>query len=243
MNKICLIIPCYNEEHRINLELFKQTNDIIFIFVNDGSKDNTYQKLETNLTGTLHYTIDLKKNVGKAEATRQGMLFAQSLDIFNDFEWIGFWDADLAIPLYEVNNFVSYNDIFYKNCDAIFGSRIKRLGSTIEKKFIRSILGKIFVALIRILFKTNVYDSQCGAKLFNAKLTSKIFNEPFISKWLFDIEILMRLKGYKIVEYPLKEASEILDNSNVKIFNEATKVYLDVIKIWKRYKCLTTTKM
>ena len=245
MNKICLIIPCYNEENRINLQTYKQKINITFIFINDGSNDNTYQKIQASFLGTAHHVLNLEKNVGKAEATRQGMIFAQSLDNFAEFEWLGFWDADLAIPLYEADNFVLYHDMFYPNFDAVFGSRIKRLGSSTEKKIIRSILGKIFVSMIRVLFKTNIYDSQCGAKLFKASLANKIFAEPFISKWLFDIEILMRLKlgNFKTVEYPLKEASEILNNSNVKILNEMTKVCLDVIKIWQKYRNLPTKKI
>jgi len=70
-----------------------------FVFVNDGSKDNTYQKLKLNFEDTNHFVLNLDKNVGKAEAVRQGVLFVQSLDIYPSIEWLGFWDADLAMRL------------------------------------------------------------------------------------------------------------------------------------------------
>lgn len=233
MKNICLIIPCYNEEKRINLEIFKQSPNIVFIFVNDGSKDKTYELLKSNLDNANNYILNLENNVGKAEAVRQGMLFALSLQ--EKFEWIGFLDADLAIPINEIKNFIIYHEYFYKDFEAVFGSRVQRLGSNIKKVLIRNILGKLFAKTICIIFKLNFYDSQCGAKIFKKNIIEKTFNKEFISKWLFDIEILMRLKKHKIVEYPLKQSIE-LNNSNIRILNELPKVFFDVIKIWKKYK-------
>lgn len=43
-----------------------------------------------------------------------------------------------------------------------------------------------------------VYDTQCGAKLFNQSIVNEIFSAPFSSRWLFDIEIFGRIsKNYK----------------------------------------------
>jgi hypothetical protein len=39
-----------------------------------------------------------------------------------------------------------------------------------------------------------VYDTQCGAKLINQEIAREIFKQPFISRWLFDVELIARVK-------------------------------------------------
>ena len=41
-----------------------------------------------------------------------------------------------------------------------------------------------------------VYDNQCRAKIFSRKICDDIFYEPFISPWLFDVELFARLSLY-----------------------------------------------
>ena len=49
MEKICVIIPCYNEAQRLELEVFREfvgrEERFDFCFVNDGSQDNTSEVL------------------------------------------------------------------------------------------------------------------------------------------------------------------------------------------------------
>jgi hypothetical protein len=39
-------------------------------------------------------------------------------------------------------------------------------------------------------------DTQCGAKVMDREIASKMFNKKFITKWLFDVELFMRMKRY-----------------------------------------------
>jgi hypothetical protein len=41
--------------------------------------------------------------------------------------------------------------------------------------------------------KMPVYDTQCGAKLVRRELAEIIFREKFISRWLFDVELIARI--------------------------------------------------
>jgi glycosyltransferase involved in cell wall biosynthesis len=233
--KICLVVPCYNEVDRLDLQQFYEALDqAYFIFVNDGSNDDTLAFLEANKKEGM-YILDLKRNVGKAEAVRRGMRLIELLPIYDLVEWIGFVDADLATPLSEITNFLQYNDTFAYNADAIWGSRVKRLGSTIRRLPSRHIVGRAFATLIGFLLKTDFYDSQCGAKLFRKELIGHLFNEPFISRWIFDVELFMRLGRYRAIEYPLKEWHDIR-GGKINIVRMLPWVLYDIIRIKWRYR-------
>jgi len=97
--RILVVVPCYNEEDRLDCSAFRafaeRNTDCGFLFVNDGSTDNTGELLRelcrSNSAFLLH---ELPRNCGKAEAVRQGMLKAMEFKP----AYIGMWDADLAAP-------------------------------------------------------------------------------------------------------------------------------------------------
>ena len=101
--RVALVIPCYNEANRLDTAAFKNfrlpSDQIEFVFVNDGSTDGTLQLLQT-LPGSV---VNLERNSGKAEAVRRGILAA--LDRKPDI--VGFWDADLATPFSELPGFLA----------------------------------------------------------------------------------------------------------------------------------------
>ena len=74
MKNLCVIIPCFNEENRIQKNLFiKFLNDYPrnrIVFINDGSNDNTFTILNYLKTKKSDQVIILnnKKNLGKAES-------------------------------------------------------------------------------------------------------------------------------------------------------------------------------
>jgi hypothetical protein len=37
-------------------------------------------------------------------------------------------------------------------------------------------------------------DTQCGAKIMHKEIVEKRFRKKFLTKWLFDVEIFMRMK-------------------------------------------------
>jgi len=232
--KVCLIIPCYNEEKRLRLSEFLSGLDFCsFLFVNDGSTDRTVNLIKRVLNERI-LLLDLENNVGKAEAVRLGMLYASQNPPLNGSEWIGFWDADLATPLSEIEGFLSYASIHRGDVEAVWGSRVHRLGSSIRRNYRRHILGRVFATIAGSLLGIRSYDSQCGAKLFKSALIPEAFSEPFLSKWLFDIELIMRLQRRNIIEYPLRRWSDI-SQSKLNILSEAADILLDLIKIRIRY--------
>jgi glycosyltransferase involved in cell wall biosynthesis len=192
VRKTAVVVPCYNEEKRLKtvefLAFASREKDVFFIFVNDGSTDATGQVLKklTELNPGCAF-IELARNAGKAEAVRQGFLKAFELG----YEYVGFWDADLATPLECIPEFVSIID---SGKDVVLGSRVKLLGRRIQRRPGRHYLGRVFATLVSVLLRLPVYDTQCGAKLFRRTASLEAaMARPFRVKWTFDVELLGRL--------------------------------------------------
>ncbi|OUR98776.1 hypothetical protein A9Q84_05020 [Halobacteriovorax marinus] len=239
---LCLVIPCYNEESRLNIsEISKHAvsnSDQHLLFVNDGSRDATLEVLK--LLASSHENIsyfDLGLNSGKAEAVRQGMIFAKSL---GEFSHIGYWDADLATPFSELENFkrVMKDEKF----EIVMGSRILRLGGHVDRKWYRHLLGRVFATAASMCLSLPVYDTQCGAKFFKTSIVSELFSKKFISYWIFDVELLFRyITGKRtksinetVYELPLERWEDVA-GSKLSPF-DFLKAPLELYKIRKKYQ-------
>ncbi|MGC8603952.1 MAG: glycosyltransferase [Desulfomonilaceae bacterium] len=190
-----IVVPCYNEANRLRekafLDFINDRERLCILFVNDGSNDGTLDILRNICNHAPHrlHLLNLDTNRGKAEAIRSG--FIEAIKWGPNF--IAMWDADLATPLSMVIEFLE----FMRNNESVIlvmGSRVKLLGRRIERSRSRHILGRLAATLISYTLKLEVYDTQCGAKLFRVNdLTRSIFNSPFLSTWIFDVELIARL--------------------------------------------------
>jgi dolichyl-phosphate beta-glucosyltransferase len=216
-HRVSLVVPCYNEALRLDIERFRQylagNVQSRILFVDDGSTDGTHRVLEQVRSGHEHCAEILRcgTNKGKAEAVRLGL--TDALDNFQQ-EIVGYWDADLATPLESVSQFLTVLDS-RPEIEMVFGSRVKLLGRYVERRAMRHYLGRVFATVVSQMLRLPIYDTQCGAKLFRVTpRTRQIFADPFLSKWVFDVEIIARyLKLYGndpkqleqiIYEYPLE---------------------------------------
>lgn len=219
MSRTILVIPCYNEEERLDLAEFQRfvhaNRQVDLLFVNDGSTDRTLevlQKLSRQVPFRIH-VLDLEQNVGKAEAVRQGMLCA----LEQRPGYAGFLDADLATPLDESLRLLQVL-CRREQIDLAVGVRLSLSGHSIRRKAIRQRLGRCFSAVASFVLGLSLRDTQCGAKLFRAnELSEFLFSEPFRSRWLFDVELVARYliavgkpnASSRVYELPLDAWSEV----------------------------------
>lgn len=238
-NKIALFIPCYNEEKRFKIEKFqnfiKKYDQLIdFYFINDGSADSTIEIIRQQFTNDKNsFLIDLGRNLGKGNAIRAAIL--KNCD--QSYEFYGFIDADLDIPLGQV---VKLYEKLDNSSYSVAISRRDLYGSLNIYRFrsISSII-MLFIANRVIGINPGLKDTQCGCKLFKKEVVSLCFEEEFISEWLFDIEIFLRLKNATIdcrkiiYEVPLEK----LGKSGVSkfLFFRNFKILFQLHKINKQY--------
>jgi dolichyl-phosphate beta-glucosyltransferase len=190
-----IVVPCYNESRRLRVDEFERFLDsdpqgCVLIFVDDGSRDQTAEVLEGIRKRNKDRVVVLQQpvNRGKAEAVRSGMNYAFD----QGFPFAGFWDADLATPLAALASFVDLLAI-RPELDMIFGARVRLLGRHVERRASRHYMGRAFATAASLVLRLPIYDTQCGAKLFRRTPEMRtVFAEPFLSRWIFDIEIIAR---------------------------------------------------
>jgi len=233
-----VVIPCYNEEKRL---LSTQFTDFIaknsgyhLCFVNDGSTDNTLQVLQKLQQGREDFiTIyNCEKNGGKAEAVRQGMLHMAKQE---DLDFIGFLDADLSTDLADFDALVT--TIENNDFKIVSGSRISRMGANITKESARKVISLTINFIIRSILKMDFKDTQCGAKIFRKEVINIAFKKKYITRWLFDVEIFLRMRKHFglekakqfICEKPLKrwvhvDDSKLSMKDSVKIIGQLAHI-------------------
>ncbi len=233
--KITIIIPFYNEEKRIDFDCFYQIfNNYLqynFILVDDGSTDNTSIILDEFKNKFPNLTIlKLDKNIGKAEAIRSAVLSISTAD------FIVYYDADLATPFSELEKLIQFS-IQNPNYLLVMGARIKLIGNQVKRSLKRHYFGRIFATIVsQFVLKVAVYDTQCGAKVIDFETAKHIFSKPFLSKWLFDVELLKRLQKIHnlkevVKEIPLEKWEEI-GNSKIKVI-DFFKIPFELLKIYR----------
>lgn len=194
MQKIALIVPCHNEAKTLNADAFNRfitaNEHFTLFFINDGSVDNTGELLKAlrQKHPDRAQLITNTYNEGKAASIRKGVIAAMEYGGLSAF---GYLDADLSTSLHEFKKLV---DLLNQHAaDYILGSRIKMLHTKIERSGFRHFVGRLIATIIDSRYRLGIYDTQCGAKCFSMQFAI-LFNEPFVTRWFFDIEILLRMR-------------------------------------------------
>jgi glycosyltransferase involved in cell wall biosynthesis len=205
-------VPCYNEAKRLRPDGFAPLlRAAAAVFVEDGSTDDTGRILDAIAAATPEsaFVLRLAANAGKAEAVRQGMLWA----LERGAPVVGYLDADLSTSAEEMVRLLDALDA--TGASAILGSRVAILGADIHRSTARHLLGRVFATGASTVLKLPVYDTQCGAKVFRATPALRAaLTEPFHTRWAFDVELLGRIIAAQggpegIREVPLREWHDV----------------------------------
>lgn len=210
---IGIVIPCFNEENRLDTQAFSDFQvrypHVCFCFVNDGSTDQTARVLQRLADTGRNRCLNLACNKGKAEAVRAGI---RELLPDSNIKLLGYLDADLSTSLEELDQMRDLLEKDRTGLGIVCGSRVKRMGAEITRRAGRHYIGRLVATLIAQVLRMPFYDTQCGAKVFNRRVAETCFANPFVSRWLFDVELFLRMKkafgpeeaARMVYEHPLR---------------------------------------
>ena len=227
---LSVIIPCYNESDRLKLcteDIIKSIpsiditlKEIEFIFINDGSKDDTLKKMNEIKAKYPDWNVvilNLPKNKGKGYGVRHGMFHARG-------KYCMYMDSDAAA------SFSSLKILWDTKHDVLIGSRAHLMNeSRVKRSYFRTVLMYCFHLFVYVFGVKSIKDTQCGFKIFKRKAAQLIFKNARIDRFLFDVELILIAEffGLKIKEVgiPWNE----VDGSKVNVVLDSINMAYDLI--------------
>jgi glycosyltransferase involved in cell wall biosynthesis len=228
---LLLLIPAYNEEHRIEPVLREYARyfqnhykgKFQLVVVLNGCRDNTLGVV--NRVAAEYPSIsalEFAAPIGKGGALIEGLKLAPLADL------IGYVDADGATPPAAFHDLVKH----IGEADCVIGSRwLSGAVLHVEQSGQRRFASRAFHAIVEVLFRMHIRDTQCGAKVMRRQAVETIHSALRIADMAFDINLLYSLHraGYRIVEVPTEWTDKI--GSKVTLFRTSLTMFLSVLRI------------
>ena len=170
--KVSIVVPMYNEQESLEI-LYQELNRVTdtikdyefeYLFVNDGSKDNTLQEIQRLATADdrVRY-VSFSRNFGKEAALYAGLSNA-------DGDYIATMDADLQDPPSLLPQMLAM--IESQDCDNVATRRVNRKG----EPPIRSFFARCFYKLMRRLSNINIADGARDYRLMSRAMVDSILS-------------------------------------------------------------------
>ena len=228
---LLLLIPAYNEEQRIEpvlrdyAQFFRRqyAGKFQMVVVLNGCVDNTQGIVERVAADYPEVrALNFPAPIGKGGALIEG------LKLFPTTDLIGYVDADGATAPAAFLDLVQH----CAQADCVIGSRWLP-GSVLHQAQSRQrrVFSRVFHGLVQLLFRMNIVDTQCGAKVMRRAAVASIHSALRIADVAFDINLLYALKrhGYSIREVPTEWTDKL--GSKIKLNRGALGIFLSVIRL------------
>ena len=229
---LSIIIPAYNEEDRLPDTLDKvssflreQSYPAEVLVVDNNSTDQTAEII-LDYSNQFSFIKGLFESCpGKGAAVRSGMRQAHG-------EYLFMCDADLSMPIEEVNRFLPPQ---LKGYQIAIASREAPGSIRYNEPHFRHIGGRLMNWLIQLFILPGLNDTQCGFKCFTRPVAQDLFAKQTLNGWSFDIELLFiaRQRGYTITEVAIPWIYN--QESKVHAVRDALQILLDIQTIRKNH--------
>lgn len=198
-----VIMPAYNEGEGIyeNIRETERTfgglsSDYEIIVVDDGSTDNTHDEAQRAAQGRSRVSVvQCAGNMGKGHALKIGFGYTTG-------EAVVFLDADLDLHPSQVGTLLYI--LRDRDVDVVIGSKRHPM-SVIRYPRRRKVISFIYAAVLGLLFRMPLRDTQVGLKVYRREVLDRVFPRILCKRFAFDVELLANAHhlGYKILEAPV----------------------------------------
>lgn len=224
--KVLLIIPAYNEEENI-LETVKKikeySEEIDYIVINDGSKDNTLKILKENQI--KH--INLIRNLGIGGAVQTGYKYAYEnhYDIAIQFDGDGQHDINYIPQICE--------PLINGQADMVIGTRyLDKNSSKFQSTFMRRLGANIISIFIKLFTGKKITDPTSGFRAVNAKVIEE-FAQNYPTEYPEpESTVSLLVNGYNVIEVPVSMNERAGGVSSIRLWKTVdymVKVVLAII--------------
>ena len=228
---LLLLIPAYNEEHRIEPVLREYVSYFVpryreqfqLVVVLNGCRDNTLGVVRrvADEQACIRW-MEFEAPIGKGGALIEGLKLAPFADA------IGYVDADGATPPSALDALVQR----LGEADCVIGSRWLP-GAVLhqEQTGRRRFASRVFHLIVQAFFWMDIRDTQCGAKVIKREAVEKIHSSLTVADMAFDINLLYSLKraGFSILEVPTEWTDKL--GSKVNLLRTSLTMFLSVLRI------------
>jgi glycosyltransferase involved in cell wall biosynthesis len=241
--KTHLIIPHYNDTERLESFLEALLSGLperfSILLSDDGSTPHERERL-----AALIHAVQQKQSGGgpvfldplfTPRNTGKGGAILRGWDHAGDADLLAFADADGAVSASEILR----AEKFFRSpeavdTDALFASRVKMLGRSVERSLKRHLSGRVFATLVSIVGRVPAYDTQCGLKILRRSAFEKIRPHQQTIGFAFDVELclLLRKFGCRIIEFPVDWSD--IPGSKVSLLRDSTRMAREVFEIRRR---------
>lgn len=191
---LSVIVPCYNEEESIKIFLeetqkyellLSPSIDFEYIFVDDGSKDNTLNTLRelSQKVNNVHY-LSFSRNFGKESALLAGLEHARG-------DFITVMDADLQDP---PELLVEMIEKIKEGYDIVGTRRKDREGELL----IRTFFSKMFYKIINSLSETKIIDGARDYRIMTKQVVDSVLEMGEVNRFSKGIFAWVGYKTYYI---------------------------------------------
>ena len=228
--KLSILVPVFNEIRYLETltkklkESFK-TENVEYIFINDGSTDGSKEWLKRyvdKLPKENNILISFSKNKGKGKALHAGLKICKG-------DYILFQDSDLEL---DTNDSYSMYKIIKNdnNIDCVFGSRYLSGKLKRNKNFINELVGKINSLIFNLLFFQSISDLHCGLKIISKKVKNSI--DLTIVDFGFEIDVATQIakNKYDIFEYGISYFARTVAEGKKITWIDGLKSYFYLFK-------------
>ncbi len=216
-NILYFVIPCYNEEavlvdtakvvYEKTIKLIEQkkiSEKSRIVFVNDGSKDSTWEIIKKLHDGKEIFSgINLSRNRG-----HQNALLAGLLTVKDDADMVVSMDADLQDDINAVDEMI---DKYHDGCDIVYGVRSKRETDTFFKRF----TAESFYKVMNMLGANTIYN-HADFRLMSKRALNELAGYSEVNLFLrgiipmigFKTDVVYYERGERLAgesKYPLKK--------------------------------------